>query len=225
MSRKRNNAPQQKRSPPVARTTTDSAPLDLESLMPGDPLAVAIEGTPASTASLIATASPETAESAALAAAGAEQEPPASETAEPGADAETVEAGSPPSVAPEECSHDVILVDREAGSTTCQQCRSDLAGQFSWSMSDEARVPKHRRCPTCWSGYGGKAHRRKWHRRVSGTLEKRCYICDQCGCEWIVEVRSDVSDKGLVTETTRIAEVRLHDEDGAGAPGEVISTK
>jgi hypothetical protein len=66
----------------------------------------------------------------------------------------------------------------------------------------------HLRCPTCYTGYGGKAARRKWKRQVSGTLQKRCYVCDQCGMEWIAEVRIEEDDDGITHVSTKVTEVR-----------------
>jgi len=75
----------------------------------------------------------------------------------------------------------------------------------------DVRPPKrHLRCPSCWTGYGGRAERMKWSRQVSGILQKRCYVCDQCGTEWVVEVRCDTIDD-IEHKTTKVVEVR-HDE-------------
>lgn len=68
-------------------------------------------------------------------------------------------------------------------------------------------IKKHLRCPSCWDGLGGSAGRRKWSRQISGPLQQRCYVCNQCGTEWVVEVRSEENDGVLFTQT-RVAEVR-----------------
>ena len=52
-------------------------------------------------------------------------------------------------------------------------------------------VPKYRRCPICFAGYGGVGQL-KWTRGVSSTLTKRCYTCDQCAFQWTIEVRREV---------------------------------
>ena len=84
-----------------------------------------------------------------------------------------------------------------------------LHGLLGQVQPDESprEVKKHLRCPSCWNGYGGKAGRRKWVQKVSGTLQKRCYSCDECGVEWIVEVRNEIVDD-IQRTTTAITEVR-----------------
>ena len=71
-------------------------------------------------------------------------------------------------------------------------------------------VKPHLRCPCCWNGYRGKARRRKWQRQVSGPLVQRCYVCDQCGAEWVVDVRVDEID-GVSWVETKTAKVRPGD--------------
>lgn len=68
-------------------------------------------------------------------------------------------------------------------------------------------VAKHLRCPSCYSGLGGVAARRKWWRQISGPLHQRCYACGECGTEWVVEVRSEVVDD-IEHKTTKVTEVR-----------------
>ena len=87
---------------------------------------------------------------------------------------------------------------------------------------DAREVKKHLRCPTCWgnqdgpkkSGLGGKAGKRKWVRQVSGPLQKRCYVCDECGTEWVVEVTAEVEDD-IEYKRTRVTQVRKRN-DGDG---------
>ncbi len=69
------------------------------------------------------------------------------------------------------------------------------------------RVKRHLRCPICYGNYGGVAARRKWQRQVSGPLQKRCYVCGDCGTEWVADVRSEVVDD-IEIKTTRVVEVR-----------------
>lgn len=76
-------------------------------------------------------------------------------------------------------------------------------------VDDSQSVKKHLRCPLCWDNYRGRAARRKWHRQVSGPLQKRCYTCDKCGTEWVVDVRYDESDEGVMIKTANVTEVRL----------------
>lgn len=68
-------------------------------------------------------------------------------------------------------------------------------------------VKQHLRCPCCWDGLGGRASRRKWSQQVNGPLQKRCYACNQCGTEWVVEVRSEVEDD-IEYIQIRVTEVR-----------------
>lgn len=68
-------------------------------------------------------------------------------------------------------------------------------------------VKKHLQCPACYTGRGGVAARRKWSRQVSGTLQKRCYACDKCDCEWTVDVRYEVIDD-IEHVTTKVSQVR-----------------
>lgn len=60
------------------------------------------------------------------------------------------------------------------------------------------------RCPKC---EGGRAARRKWQRAVNGVLTHRCYVCNLCPCEWVVEDRSEVED-GVTYSTVKVVEVR-----------------
>ena len=69
-------------------------------------------------------------------------------------------------------------------------------------------VKKHLQCPLCWGGYGGRAQRMKWHRQVSGRKQKRCYVCGECGTEWVVEVDNLVVDDGVSQTITKVTEVR-----------------
>lgn len=69
-------------------------------------------------------------------------------------------------------------------------------------------IKPHLRCPACWGRDKGKAGRRKWQRQVNGPLVKRCYACDECGAEWVVEVRSDECNDGVLFVSTRVTEVR-----------------
>lgn len=78
-------------------------------------------------------------------------------------------------------------------------------------------VKKHLQCPACWNGLGGKAERRKWSRQVHGTLQQRCYVCDECGAEWVVDVRSDVVDD-IEHVSTKISRIRY--KTGEDAPSE-----
>lgn len=73
--------------------------------------------------------------------------------------------------------------------------------------AETSTVKKHLRCPLCWDRYQGKAARRKWQRQVSGSLQQRCYCCDQCGTEWVVEVRSEETD-GILHTTTKVAVIK-----------------
>lgn len=72
-------------------------------------------------------------------------------------------------------------------------------------------VKPHMRCPLCWTGLGGRAARRKWQQAVNTSVDKRCYVCDQCGTEWVVEVRREVDD-GVLFTRTKVIEVRTNGE-------------
>ena len=52
-------------------------------------------------------------------------------------------------------------------------------------------VPKHRQCPICYRGLGGAGNIR-FSEKISGTLQRRYYRCNQCGHHWTVDVRSEV---------------------------------
>jgi hypothetical protein len=80
---------------------------------------------------------------------------------------------------------------------------------------DESNVKPHLRCPCCWNGRKGKAFKRKWQRQVNGPLVQRCYVCDQCGTEWVVDVRVEEID-GVAWVETKTAKVRP----GATRPGD-----
>jgi len=85
---------------------------------------------------------------------------------------------------------------------SASQPQSDLAAKPS-----NPNVKRHLRCPCCWNGLGGKALKRKWQRQVSGPLVQRCYVCDQCGAEWVVDVRVEESD-GIEWVEIKTSQVR-----------------
>lgn len=68
-------------------------------------------------------------------------------------------------------------------------------------------VKKLRRCPACWGEHGGKAGKRKWQRQVNGPIVRRCYACDRCPCEWVLEERTDEEDD-VEYVVTKLVEVR-----------------
>lgn len=72
-------------------------------------------------------------------------------------------------------------------------------------------VKPHMRCPLCWTGLGGRAARRKWQQAVNTSVDKRCYVCDQCGSEWVVEVRREIDD-GVLFTRIKVIEVRTNGE-------------
>lgn len=80
------------------------------------------------------------------------------------------------------------------------------------STDDKPGPRKHLRCPVCFDNLGGVAARRKWQHQVSTRQVKRCYVCNQCGAEWVVKVNNDESDDGVLYQTTQVAEVREHKE-------------
>lgn len=47
----------------------------------------------------------------------------------------------------------------------------------------------YERCPICYGGRGGVGVER-WHRRINGTLMRKCYVCDTCGHDWTAMVRT-----------------------------------
>lgn len=131
-------------------------------------------------------------------------------------------------VAPETlliCEHIRLTIDRPAGRVACADCQAELSGELTvlfdgvpsgagtealtTAIQDDETVPPHLRCPACWGEFRGKAARRKWRRQVSGTLHERCYLCDQCGSEWIREFREEVED-GIVIATSRVKTIRLN---------------
>ena len=116
------------------------------------------------------------------------------------------------------CEHVHLTVDRPAGVVTCADCQAELSGELTVLFdgvttvapareADTETVPPHLRCPACWGGLRGKACKRKWRRQVSGALHERCYLCDQCGTEWVREFREEVED-GIVVATSRVKTVR-----------------
>jgi hypothetical protein len=90
---------------------------------------------------------------------------------------------------------------------------------------EEKAVKKHRRCPQCWNNpdYRGKAHRIKWRRQINGPLHHRCYLCDACGTEWIVEFREEVDDSDITIVTNKVIKIRPSDE-GQNAKEEMRKT-
>lgn len=79
-------------------------------------------------------------------------------------------------------------------------------GDGEAEASDNDKIAKHRRCPICWERQKG-AGQRRWQNQVSGRLVKRCYRCDECGTEWVVEVTVDEVDD-VVMKSTRVGEIR-----------------
>ena len=74
--------------------------------------------------------------------------------------------------------------------------------------SPRQEVKKHLRCPACWDNYGGKARRLKWRRQVNGVIHDRCYVCDQCGAEWVTRFKEEVDDDNVVWKESTLKEVR-----------------
>ena len=103
--------------------------------------------------------------------------------------------------------------DEDTKSSTDQAVdnrQSDAATEKQAEQPKERRddsIKPHLRCPCCWNGYGGKAARRKWQRQVSGPLVQRCYLCDQCGAEWVVDVRVELID-GIDWVETKVSKIR-----------------
>ena len=73
--------------------------------------------------------------------------------------------------------------------------------------AERSSVKKQLRCPSCWNTRRGRAARRKWWQQISGPLNKVCYVCGECGTEWVVEVRSEDND-GVLFKEIRVSEVR-----------------
>lgn len=100
-------------------------------------------------------------------------------------------------------------VPMPAEDTSAVECDTD--GPDPWAAIKgqlaEREVKPHLRCPICWNGNKGRAKRRKWSRQVSGTLTKRCYVCNECGREWVVDVRSEIVDDVEIV-TTGVSQVR-----------------
>lgn len=46
------------------------------------------------------------------------------------------------------------------------------------------RIPKHRRCPICWNGYGGRGLCKHTESSTQSAISIRYYRCDQCGHSW-----------------------------------------
>lgn len=61
--------------------------------------------------------------------------------------------------------------------------------QVAPSPEPKREVAKHLQCPCCYPTRGGTGTQ-KWWRRVSGTLVKRCYTCNECGYHWTADVRT-----------------------------------
>ena len=78
-------------------------------------------------------------------------------------------------------------------------------------LETKVNVKPHLRCPCCWNGYGGTAKRRKWQRQVSGPTCDRCYLCGECGTEWVIRTRTEVED-GIEYRTTEVIQVRPTEE-------------
>lgn len=81
-------------------------------------------------------------------------------------------------------------------------------GEPPTTATSDGLPKKHLRCPVCFTGYGGRASVRKWQRQVNSHIVNRCYLCGECGCEWVVEVRSDEDDDGVLVRKTKVVEVR-----------------
>jgi hypothetical protein len=94
---------------------------------------------------------------------------------------------------------------------------ANVAAPPTNGKADHDRVKPHLRCPVCWKNPAmrGKASRRKWWRQISGSKHERCYTCDQCGCEYVVEVEAQVEDNIEFT-ATKVTRVKLP-TDGAPA--------
>ena len=80
-----------------------------------------------------------------------------------------------------------------------------MAGDAQQRAEPKREVKKAQQCPACYSGLGGIGNR-KWQRQVNGPLVKRCYQCDQCGAQWVVDVRTDTED-GIEVVRTSVAKI------------------
>jgi hypothetical protein len=70
-------------------------------------------------------------------------------------------------------------------------------------VHDPNAIPKQRQCPLCWGTAKGVGQE-KWHRRVSGTLMKQCFVCNQCGHDWTADVRTVVEPLRVEYQEVRI---------------------
>lgn len=68
--------------------------------------------------------------------------------------------------------------------------------------ASDQRVKQHLRCPQCWGAEGGVAQRRKWRRQINGPVHERCYVCGNCGWNWVVRFETEVQD-GIECTTSR----------------------
>ena len=115
-------------------------------------------------------------------------------------------------VAPAE--HERALQTIQLQATEIDQIKKDTSNNGKVSGDSTNFVKPHLRCPSCWGNLGGRAARRKWVRQVSGPLQKRCYVCCECGTEWVIEIVSHEED-GVLHRKTRVSEVReLTNADG-----------
>lgn len=99
-----------------------------------------------------------------------------------------------------------------------QELEALRQGDGEAEASDASKVAKHRRCPLCFERHGGVGQRR-WQNQVSGRKVKRCYRCDECGTEWVVEVNVEEVDD-VVMRSTRVSEIRTV---GESAKTEVVA--
>lgn len=97
-------------------------------------------------------------------------------------------------VSGEEVSADSIIASVNGWEEMAEQLasipREAMVAVFGGTEQPETpKIPKHRQCPVCHNGYGGKGIP-KWWRRIHSTLVKRAYTCDQCGTNWTADIRT-----------------------------------
>ena len=93
-----------------------------------------------------------------------------------------------------------------------QQGEIDKLESADGKSINASKVKQHLRCPLCWNNLGGRAERIKWKRQINGPKQHRCYSCNQCGTEWVVEVTCEIVDD-IEYKKTRIAKIREPIED------------
>lgn len=72
--------------------------------------------------------------------------------------------------------------------------RSSKPAEPAAKNGTTAKIPKHRRCPSCFGVRGGVGQQNGTYRK-SSSRRRRYYRCDQCNHTWAIDLRYHVIEE------------------------------